>query len=209
VFESCTGRYRIVSISFMKTDSSHVVKVIVTTTEVFCVPTLQCSKVLKELCWEYAEEVSWQSWVDRLQDLLRCSSCSVLDASQIDCLLKHWHKIAFFEHISLLASSLDSLWLYQIDCPVKHCKHKITFFKFGNGIWEIMVNMILKERAKDYGFMDHTSVAVSDVSSLATSLYSDHIKLTIFWNIAETKSHSSNLWKDWDHHGEVDVEQKS
>jgi hypothetical protein len=48
--------------------------------------------------------------------------------------------------------------------------------------WEIMVNMILKERAKDYGFMDHTSVAaaVSDLSSLATSLYSDHIKLTIF-----------------------------
>lgn len=43
-----------------------------------------------------------------------------------------------------------------------------------------MVNMILKERAKGYGFMDHTSVAVSDVSSLATSLYSDHIKLTIF-----------------------------
>lgn len=45
-----------------------------------------------------------------------------------------------------------------------------------------MVNMILKERAKDYGFMDHTSVAVavSDLSSLATSLYSDYIKLTIF-----------------------------
>jgi hypothetical protein len=48
--------------------------------------------------------------------------------------------------------------------------------------WEIMVNMILKERAKDYGFMDHTSVAVavSNLSSLATSLYSDYIKLTIF-----------------------------
>ncbi len=95
-------------------------------------------------------------------------------------------------NISSLASSLGSLWLSQIDCPV-------------------FVNMILKERAKDYGFMDHTSVAVavSDLSSLDTSLYSDHIKLTIFWNIAETKSNSSNLWKVWDHHGEVDVEQKS